>query len=212
MSGILHTDNCLELVLKGGWALVPIAILLIIAIFVFFDRYLIIKKAGKIDFNFMNRIRDYIHDGKIDVAVNLCQNTDSPIARMIEKGISRIGRPLSDVHLAIENSCILELHKLNKRMLFLPAIAISASLIGVLGTTFGFTHTCFNTVVSGNMLNTKLFTREIGMSMFAAEAGLIVGIVAALAYFFLKTQLKKVTHLINIHTADFMDLLNEPAK
>jgi biopolymer transport protein ExbB len=212
MSEILHTDNYLELLLKGGWALIPIAILLFIGIFVFFDRLLIIQKASKIDFNFMNRIRDYIHDGKIDVAVNLCQNTDSPIAKMIEKGISRIGRPLSDVHLAIENSCIFELYKLKKRMFFLPVAAISSFLIGFLGTILGIAHTCFNSVISSNILNIKLFTHEIGMSLFSTEAGLIVSIITTLAYFILKTQLRKVIHLINTHTADFMDLLNEPAR
>ncbi|HRR16737.1 MAG TPA: MotA/TolQ/ExbB proton channel family protein, partial [Bacteroidales bacterium] len=127
----------LDLAIKGGWVMIPIILLSFIAAYIFIERYYVIKRASKEDLNFMNRIKDYIHDGKIDAAVALCRSTDSPSARMVEKGISRLGRPLHDINTAIENVGKLEISKLEKGFPTLATIAGAEPMLGFLGTVIG---------------------------------------------------------------------------
>jgi biopolymer transport protein ExbB len=135
--GGVTTMSYWELAFKGGWVMIPIVVLSVVAVYIFFERYFAIKKAEKVDLNFMNRIKDYIHDDKLDSAISLCQNSENPVAKMIEKGISRIGRPLNDINAAIENVGKLEIYKLEKGLPTLATVAGAAPMIGFLGTVMG---------------------------------------------------------------------------
>jgi biopolymer transport protein ExbB len=201
-----------ELALKGGWVMVPIVLLSIVAMYIFFDRYFAIKNASKGDVNFMNRIRDYIHDGKIDSALALCQSADTPEASMIEKGISRIGRPLNDVNAAIENVGNLEIFKLEKGLPLLGTIAGGAPMIGFLGTVMGMIRAFYDMSMSGNNIDVSLLSNGIYTAMVTTVAGLIVGIVAYFAYNILVANVNKVVNKLEANTTEFLDLLNEPAK
>jgi len=201
-----------ELALKGGWIMIPIAILSIIAVYIFVERYFAIRKASQTDENFMNRIKDYIHDGKIDSALALCRSTDSPIARMIEKGIQRIGRPLSDIHTAIENVGRLEVSKLEHGFPALATAAGGAPMLGFLGTVTGMVKAFYDMSMAGNNIDIGILSSGIYEAMVTTVAGLIVGIIAYFAYNILVANVEKVVNDLETNTTEFMDLLNEPVK
>ena len=192
--------------------MIPIILLSFVAIYIFGERYFAIKKVQKIDLNFMNRIRDYIMDGKIDSARSLCQATDNPVARMIEKGISRIGRPLNDVHAAIENVGRLEVYKLEKGLPALATVAGGAPMIGFLGTVIGMVQAFMEISTSGNNINVGLLSHGIYTALITTVAGLIVGIIAYFAYNILVSKVEKVVNNLEASTTEFMDLLNEPVR
>ena len=191
--------------------MLPIIILSIIAVYIFFERYFAIKKAQKIDMNFMNRIRDYIMDGKIDAAKALCQSTNNPVARMIEKGISRIGRPLNDVTAAIENVGRLEIYKLEKGLPTLATVSGGAPMIGFLGTVIGMVQAFMEMSNSGNNIDVSQLSQGIYTALVTTVAGLIVGIIAYFAYNTLVSKVEKVVNNLEAGTTEFLDLLNEPA-
>jgi biopolymer transport protein ExbB len=204
-----------ELALKGGWIMIPIMILSVIAVYIFVERYFAIRKAAQTDENFMNRIKDYIHDGKIDSALTLCQSTDSPIARMIEKGIQRIGRPLNDINAAIENVGRLEVFKLERGLPALATAAGGAPMIGFLGTVTGMIRAFWDmSEVAKKTGNISVETLSGGIyeALVTTVAGLVVGIVAYFAYNVLVANVEKVVNDLEAHTIEFMDLLNEPVK
>jgi biopolymer transport protein ExbB len=205
-------DTFLSLAMKGGWVMLPIILLSFIAIYIFGERYFAIKKVQKIDINFMNRIRDYIMDGKIDSARALCQSSDNPVARMIEKGISRIGRPLNDVNAAIENVGRLEIYKLEKGLPTLATVAGGAPMIGFLGTVIGMVQAFIEMSTAGNNINVSLLSTGIYTALVTTVAGLIVGIIAYFAYNILVAKVEKVVNTLEASTTEFMDLLNEPVK
>lgn len=205
-------ETFLTLALKGGWVMIPIIILSIIAIYIFVERYFAIKQARNIDINFMNRIRDYIMDGKIDAAKTLCQSSNNPVAHMIEKGISRIGRPLNDVSAAVENVGRLEIYKLEKGLPTLATVSGGAPMIGFLGTVIGMVQAFMQMSSSGNNINVSQLSTGIYTALITTVAGLIVGIVAYFAYNILVTRVEKVVNSLEASTTEFMDLLNEPVK
>ena len=207
-----QSETFLSLVLKGGWVMIPIVILSIIAVYIFFERYFAIKKAQHVDLNFMNRIRDYIMDGKIDAANSLCLSTSNPVARMIEKGISRIGRPLNDVTAAIENVGRLEVYKLEKGLPTLATVSGGAPMIGFLGTVIGMVKAFMEMSTSGNNINVDQLSAGIYTALITTVAGLIVGIIAFFAYNILVAKVEKVVNNLEASTTEFMDLLNEPVK
>jgi biopolymer transport protein ExbB len=170
-----------ELALKGGWVMVPIVILSLIAVYIFFERFFAIKKASEVDTNFMNRIRDYIHEGKVDNALTLCQSYTNPVSRMIEKGIQRIGRPLADINSAIENVGKLEIYKLEKGLPTLAVVAGGAPMIGFLGTVMGMIRAFYDMSMAGNNIDVTLLSRGIYTALVTTVAGLIVGIIAYFA-------------------------------
>ena len=192
--------------------MIPIIILSIVAVYIFFERYFAIKKAQNIDMNFMNRIRDYIMDGKIDAAKSLCLSTNNPVARMIEKGISRIGRPLNDVTAAIENVGRLEVYKLEKGLPTLATVSGGAPMIGFLGTVIGMVQAFMEMSTSGNNINVSQLSQGIYTALITTVAGLIVGIIAFFAYNILVAKVEKVVNNLEAGSTEFMDLLNEPAK
>jgi biopolymer transport protein ExbB len=205
-------DTFLSLVVKGGWVMLPIILLSIIAVYIFFERYFAINKAKDIDTNFMNRIRDYIMDGKIEAANTLCRSTSNPVARMIEKGISRIGRPLNDVSAAIENVGRLEVYKLEKGLPTLATVAGGAPMIGFLGTVIGMVQAFMEMSKAGNNINVGHLSNGIYTALITTVAGLIVGIMAYFAYNILVAKVEKVVNNLEAGTTEFMDLLNEPVK
>ncbi|MBN1387456.1 MAG: MotA/TolQ/ExbB proton channel family protein [Bacteroidales bacterium] len=199
-----------ELVLKGGWVMVPIILLSLIAIYIFVERFYVISRAGHEDMNFMNRIKDYIYDSKIDAAVALCKSNKSPASRMVEKGISRIGRPLNDVNTAIENVGKLEVYKLEKGLATLATVAGAAPMIGFLGTVIGMIKSFYDMASAGNNIDVSLLSNGIYTALVTTVAGLIVGILAYFAYNILVSKVEKVIFRLEATSTEFMDILNEP--
>ncbi|MUP37465.1 MotA/TolQ/ExbB proton channel family protein [Labilibaculum euxinus] len=204
--------NFIDLAFKGGWIMVPIIVLSGIAMYIFFERFYAIRKATKVDSNFMNRIRDYIHEGKMDSALALCESNDTPVSKMISKGIKRIGRPLNDVNAAIENIGNLEVSKLEKNLPTLATVAGAAPMIGFLGTVMGMIQAFYDMSTAGNNIDVSLLSHGIYTAMVTTVAGLIVGIIAYFAYNILVAKVEKVVFTMEATTTEFMDLLNEPIK
>lgn len=199
-----------ELGLKGGWVMVPILLLSVIAVYIFFERFFAIRKASEVDTNFMNRIRDYIHEGKVDNALTLCQSYTNPVSRMIEKGVQRIGRPLQDISTSIENIGKLEIYKLEKGLPTLATCAGAAPMIGFLGTVMGMIRAFYDMANAGNNIDVSLLSQGIYMALVTTVAGLIVGIIAYFAYNILVANVEKVVNKLEATSTEFMDLLNEP--
>ena len=200
-----------ELALKGGWIMIPIFLLSLIAVYIFGDRYIALQRASKIDSKLMSQISQNIQEGKIDAALALCKAADKPITRMIEKGISRIGRPLNDVNAAIENVGNLEISKLEKGLPLLASAAGGAPMIGFLGTVMGMIQAFYDMANAGNNIDVTLLSSGIYQAMVTTVAGLIVGIVAYFAYNILVSRVESVVFKMEASTTEFMDLLNEPA-
>jgi biopolymer transport protein ExbB len=210
--GVVEEPSLLKLAVQGGWVMIPIAILSIIAVYIFFERFNVINKASKIDINFMNRIKEYIHESKLDSALALCKSYTNPIAHMIETGINRIGRPLRDVETSIENVGKLEIYKLEKGLPLLATCAGAAPMLGFLGTVMGMIS-AFHELSSqpgGDILNQ--LSNGIYQALVTTVAGLIVGIIAYFAYNILVARVEKVIFQLEASTTEFMDLLNEPVK
>lgn len=201
-----------DLAVKGGPVMIPLLICSIIAIYIFIERYIAIRKASKEDANFMNNIKDFIYEGKIDSAKALCKWTDSPISRMIEKGILRIGRPLSDIAAAIENVGKLEIAKLEKSLALLATLAGISPMLGFLGTVTGMVRCFYTMSKAGNNLDVSLLSGGIYEAMITTVAGLIIGIIALICYNLLVTSIQKIVQKMETRSVEFIDLLQEPAK
>lgn len=201
-----------QLCLDGGWIMVVLAVLLAIVIYVFVERAIVIGGASRHDDGFMRRIKDYIHDGEIESAENLCRHTDTPYSRLISKGISRIGRPMNDVLVTIENAGNLEVANLSKGFTWLATIAAGAPMIGFLGTVTGMVQSFYAIAQSGSSAQIGDFAGGIYTALVTTVAGLIVGIIAMFAYNFLVARVNTAMNRMEAITLDFMDLLNEPAR
>jgi len=199
-----------ELVLAGGWLMIPLAILGAISIYIFVERFMAIRKAMNFDTNFINNIREYIYEGKIGSAVQLCKSTDTPIARMIEKGIERIGRPLNDVQSSIENVANLEVTKLENGLPFLSTIAGGAPMIGFLGTVIGMVIAFMNMSEGGGAVDIGMLSSGMYTAMITTVAGLIVGIPAYFGYNYLVARIERLVFQMEANSIAFMDLLNQP--
>jgi len=209
-----ETQSILDLLFSGGAAGVAIVLVLlvmsIVALCIFIERYMTIKKAGHVDENFMNNIRANVNAGNIQAARTLCQNTDTPVARMVEKGLARIGKPLRDIDAAIENVGNLEVFKLEKNLATIASIAGAAPMIGFLGTVTGMIMAFFNMAKEQNV-TPQLLAGGIYQALITTAVGLIVGIFAFIAYNLLVVSVDKVVYKMERHTTEFMDLLQEPS-
>jgi len=209
-----RTLSVMDLILSGGTGSIFIIsvlfVLLGVALYIYFERLFAIKAASKIDANFMNQIRDHISNHKIDAAMNLCKMTDSPVARLTEKGIARIGKPLDDINTAIENAGTLEVYKLEKNVSVLATVAGAAPMIGFLGTVIGMILAFHEMASSGGQAEMGLLASGIYTAMTTTVAGLIVGIIAYIGYNHLVNITNKVVHKMEANAVDFLDLLNEP--
>jgi len=211
VEGAEKSMNYIDMAIRGGWIMIPLAILSIVSVYIFFERYFAIKRATNEDAGFMNKIKDYIHEGKIESAIALCQSHDFPISRMIEKGVSRIGRPLNDVNTAIENVGNLEISRLEKSLPTLATVAGGAPMIGFLGTVIGMVKAFFDMASAGNNIDVGVLSEGIYTAMVTTVTGLVVGIIAYFAYNILVAKVEKVVFKMEARTMEFMDLLNEPA-
>ena len=201
-----------DLILAGGWLMIPLALLGAICIFIFVERFLAIRKATQIDPNFMSRIKENIYDGKVNAALQLCRNTDTPIARMIEKGIERIGRPVSDIHSSIENVANLEVSKLETGLPFLATIAGGAPMIGFLGTVIGLVQAFMDMAAATGGVDIGVLSSGMYTAMVTTVAGLIVGIPAYFGYNYLVARVEKLVFQMEANSMAFMDILNQPVE
>jgi biopolymer transport protein ExbB len=204
--------NIIDLALKGGWIMAVLLLLSMMATYIFVQRFIIIRRAGVQDATFMNRIKDYIHEGKIDSALALCRSNTTPAARMIEKGITRLGRPMSDVLVAIENVGNLEVAKLEKGFPLIATTAAGAPMLGFLGTVTGMVRAFFDMANAGSNVDVTLLSNGIYEALVTTVGGLVVGIIALFGYNYLVSQVDNVVNKMEARTMEFMDLLNEPAK
>ena len=204
--------NLFHMAAYGGWIMIVLAILLALAVYLFIERMVVISRAKKEDKSFMDRIKDYIHDGKIDSALNLCRKTNTPAARMVEKGITRIGRPMSDVQVAVENVGNLEVANLEKNLVIVATIAAISPMIGFLGTVLGMVQTFYNMAANATgVIELSALSEGMYQAMVTTIGGLIVGILVLFAYNYLVARIDSVVRLLEGRTLEFMDLLNEPA-
>lgn len=200
-----------NMAVKGGWLMLVLLALSIVAIYIFGQKWWAIRKAANIDKNFMNEIRNLIHEGKIGAAIELCKNDNSPIARLVEKGIERIGRPLSDIQAAVENTGNVEVAKLEKNLPILATISGGAPMIGFLGTVAGMIQAFFNMSQAGNNIDITLLSGGIYTAMVTTVGGLFVGIIAYFGYNYLSSKISDLVFMMESTTIEFMDMLHEPA-
>ena len=201
-----------ELCSQGGLLMIPLVLLSVVCIYIFIERAIVINRATKHDESFMKRIKDYIHEGEIESAMNLCKKNDSPYARLIAKGISRIGRPMNDVLVAIENTGNIEIASLGKGLPWLATTASGAPMLGFLGTVIGMVQAFFDIASQGTAASISTFSAGIYTALVTTVAGLIVGIIAMFAYNYLVARINSVMNMLESKSMEFMDLLNEPAE
>tara|TARA_B110000305_G_scaffold12027_1_gene11359 strand:+ start:113 stop:793 length:681 start_codon:yes stop_codon:yes gene_type:complete len=211
---IEKTLSIVELIKSGGLAgqliIALLTGLLVVALYIYFERLFTIKAASKVDPNFMNQIKDHVVNGKIEAAKALCVNVNSPVSRLIHKGISRIGRPLADINSAIENAGKLEVYSLEKNVSILATISGAAPMIGFLGTVIGMILSIFEIANSGGQIDIKLLADGLYTAMTTTVAGLVVGIIAYISYNHIVGRTNKVVYQMEANSVEFLDLLNEP--
>ena len=201
-----------DMTVQGGWIMLILAVFSVIALYIFIERFVTINKAAKKDDAFMETIRLYMKDGKLADAKVICQKKSTPLSRMIEKGISRVGKPLSDIQTAIENVGNLEVSNLEKGVALLAMISGAGPMLGFLGTVIGMIRAFYDMSMAGNNIDIELLSTGIYQAMVTTVGGLIVGIIAFIFYNILVSQIDKVVNLLESKSIEFMDLLNEPAK
>ena len=208
------TLSIVELIKSGGLAgqliIALLTVLLVVALYIYFERLFTIKAASKVDPNFMNQIKDHVVNGKIEAAKAVCIQVNSPVSRLIDKGISRIGRPLSDINSSIENAGKLEVYSLEKNVSILATISGAAPMIGFLGTVIGMILSIFEIANSGGQIDIKLLADGLYTAMTTTVAGLVVGIIAYIAFNHLVGRTNKVVYQMEANSVEFLDLLNEP--
>lgn len=208
------TLSIIELISSGGTAgMVIIAILfvlLVVAIYIYFERLFAIKAASKIDSNFMNQIKDHVSNGKVESAQILCAQVNSPVSRLIGKGITRIGKPLEDINTAIENAGRLEVYSLEKNVSVLATISGAAPMIGFLGTVIGMILAIFELANAGGTIQMDTLASGLYTAMTTTVGGLIVGIIAYVSYNHLVVKTNKVVYQMEANSVEFLDHLNEP--
>ena len=203
--------SILDLVQKGGWIMLPIGLLSVITVYIFIERYVVVKRASRQDANFMNNIRDFIYQGRIDSALAFCKNSNRPISRMIEKGIKRISRPMKEIEESIEIIGKFEVYKLEKNLVILAIIAGIAPMFGFIGTIIGVIKIFHDISLAGDVSITSV-SAGLYTKMVSSAAGLMVGIIAFVCYHWLNIMIEKVVQRLEQNAMEFMDLLQEPAK
>lgn len=209
---IQESMNLFTMAQYGGWIMIVLGVLLAWALYIFIERMVVISAAGKDDKTFMNKIRDFIHDGNIESAQKLCKTTNTPASRLVEKGITRIGRPMQDVQVAVENVGNLEVATLEKNLVIMATIAAGAPMLGFLGTVLGMVQTFYNMAQNASgVIEMSALSEGMYQAMVTTIGGLIVGILAMFAYNFLVARIDRVVRRLEAKTMEFMDLMNEPS-
>ncbi len=209
MNAAQQKESLWDILFKGGPLMIPLAILLVIAIFVFFERVLAIKKAAKSDDNFMSIIRDHIVTGNVTAARSLAKNTNTSVARIIDKGIQRIGKPIDAIERNMENVGKLELYNMERNLSILSVIGYIAPLFGFLGTIAGMFQ-LFYSIASTGEYSISNIAGGIYVKMISSASGLIIGIIAYVGYRYLNSQIDKATNKMEVASAEFIDVLQEP--
>ncbi len=203
--------NLLQLLMKGGWIMIPIALLSVVGFYIFFERYFTLRKASKDEHALMTQVRELIKQGNLQSAVAICKQTNAPIARMLQKGLLRIGKPIKEIEGAIENVGKLEVAKLEKNISILGIIAGIAPMMGFVGTISGVIKIFYNISLSDN-ISMGIIAGGLYEKMITSAAGLIVGILAYIAYHILNLMVDKIILKLETESIDFIDLLEEPSK
>jgi biopolymer transport protein ExbB len=203
--------NIFDLLMKGGWMMVPLGLLSLIAVYVFFERFFFIQKVSKSDENFMNIIRDHIINGNVQAARSLAKNTPNPVARVIDKGLQRIGKPIDAIENSMENVGKLEIYKMEQNLGILSVIAGIAPMFGFLGTIIGMIQ-LFYEISSTGEYTLSTIAGGIYVKMITSASGLIIGVMAFVAYNFLNAQIDKCGNKIERASSDFIDILQEPTR
>src|SRR5689334_8753053 len=205
------TMNLWDMISNGGPLMIPLGLLLVLAIFFFFERLIAISKANKIDANFMNIIRDNVFSGNVSAARSLAKNTDNPVARMIDKGLQRIGKPIDAIEKSMENVGKLEIYKMERNLSVLSLVYGVAPMFGFLGTLIGMLQLFYHINVSGEF-TTAAIAGGIYTKIITSASGLIIGLLAYIGYNFLNSQINRVVNKMEAASADFIDILQEPTK
>lgn len=200
-----------EMLLMGGWLMVPLVLLFLITIFIFFERWIAIRRASNVEGNFMNIIRDHIVTGNVTAARSFARNTNNPVARIIDKGIQRIGKPIDNIEKSMENVGKLELYNLEKNLSILSLNAGIAPMFGFLGTIFGMFQLFYNLAATGDF-TIQTMASGIYTKMITSATGLIIGLLAYIAHNFLTTQVDKTAYKMEAASAEFIDILQEPTR
>jgi biopolymer transport protein ExbB len=203
--------SLLELILKGGFIMIPLGILSIMTIYFFFERFITLRKASKLDINFMNNIKDYIYNGNRDAAKALCRNTDSPAARMVEKGVARIGKPIKEIEEAMEGVGKLELNKLEKNLSVLSLIGRIGPILGFVGTIAGVIKIFYDISLTDN-ISIGVISAGLYQKMITSASGLVIGLLAFIGYYILNSMLDKIVNKMETASTEFIDILHEPTK
>ncbi len=200
-----------ELIYMGGWIMIPLGLMLLFAIYVFVERYIAIKHASRIDQNFMNIIRDHIVSGNIAAARSFARNTNNPVARIIDKGIQRIGKPIDAIERSMDNVGQLEMYKLEKNLGVLSVVSKAAPIFGFVGTLIGLMQ-LFSNIHDANEVEIGVISQGIYTKLITSISGLVIGLLAYLAYNFLNTQIDKTANKMELASSDFLDVLQEPTR
>ena len=208
----VDVNSVLDLLMTGGWyIMLPLALMSLIATYVYFERYFAIRKASQTSPDFMEKLKDYISQGQLPSAKNLCSENDTPMARMLEKGIARIGKPLKDIATSIENVGKLEIYKLEKNISLLATIAGAAPMLGMLGTVIGMVNVFLDMEVAGTVQVSDI-SSGTKQAMVTTIVGLVVWIIAYMAYNHLVSKVSKVVHQMESSSIEFVDILDQPAR
>ncbi|AXY78069.1 MotA/TolQ/ExbB proton channel family protein [Paraflavitalea soli] len=210
-SGSAPSMNVMEMLAHGGPLMIPLALLLVLAVFFFFERLIAIRKASNIDPNFMNIIRDNVFSGNVSAARSLAKNTSNPVARMIDKGLQRIGKPIDAIEKSMENVGKLEIYKMERNLSMLSLVYGIAPMFGFLGTIFGMLQLFYNINASGDFTPAQI-AGGIYTKMITSASGLIIGLLAYVGYNFLNAQIDKNVNRMEVASAEFIDILQEPTR
>jgi biopolymer transport protein ExbB len=203
--------SLLELLTMGGWIMIPLGIMLLFTIYVFFERYIAIRQASRIDPNFMNIVRDHIVSGNVSAARSYAKNTNNPVARIIDKGIQRLGKPIDLIEKSMDNVAELEMYKLEKNLNILSVVAKGAPIFGFIGTLVGLMQ-LFSKIQHSGELEIGAISQGIYTKLITSITGLLIGLIAFLAYNYLNTQIDKTANKMEASAADFLDVLQEPTR
>jgi biopolymer transport protein ExbB len=207
----VHTMNVMELLANGGPLMIPLGLLFVLAVFFFFERLIAIRKASRIDPNFMYIIRDNILSGNVSAARSMAKNTPNPVARIIDKGLQRIGKPIDAIEKSMENVGILEVYKMERNLSVLTLVYGIAPMFGFLGTIFGMLQLFYNINASGEFTPAQI-AGGIYTKMITSASGLIIGLLAYVGHNFLNAQIDKTVNRMEVAKAEFMDILQEPTR
>lgn len=200
-----------ELLLMGGWIMIPLGAMLLLGVYIFAERSIAIRNAARIDGNFMNIIRDNIVSGNVTAARNFAKNTNNPVARIIDKGIQRIGKPIDSIEKSMDNVGTLEMYKLEKNLAILSVVSKAAPIFGFVGTLIGLMQ-LFSGITTANKFDVSIISGGIYTKLITSITGLVIGLMAYLAHSYLNTQIDKTANKMEAASADFLDILQEPTR